>query len=236
MGLFDWMKPKGRTAGPTPEGLYGGLPRGAVWTGGPDPAGAPEHFIPDAGAYVFDIVDWRWDKVLWIKATTNLAGSLAGFALVLGLSDGAHRDAVEVWEHNAGGGPVLKERQEWTVPRGHPTREIALVSRGEQTTQVLRKLEQCFGYQPFSHPALPDKTGIICELLMLRGIVIPDEGRFTARMKVVFPEKDGWPYAEFFLNLNSVRKQIWVSEKSSEYRNAILTRISQPRSSDELAN
>lgn len=61
---------------------------------------------------------------------------------------------------------------------------------------------------------------------MLRGIVVPDQGRFTARMKVVFPEKDGWPYGEFFLNLNSVRKQVWVSEKSSEYRMAILTHIS----------
>jgi len=62
--------------------------------------------------------------------------------------------------------------------------------------------------------------------VMLRGIVIPDEGRFTARMKVVLPEKDGWPYGEFFLNVNSVRKQIWVSEKSSEYRITILNRIS----------
>jgi hypothetical protein len=60
---------------------------------------------------------------------------------------------------------------------------------------------------------------------MLQGIVVPDEGRFTARMKVVFPEQNGWPYAEFFLNVNSVRKQLWVSEKSSEYRIAILNRI-----------
>jgi hypothetical protein len=67
----------------------------------------------------------------------------------------------------------------------------------------------------------------MCELLMLRGIVVPDEGRFTARMKVVLPEKNGWHYGEFFLNVNSVRKQIWVSEKSSEYRIPILTRISQ---------
>ena len=144
------------------------------------------------------------------------------FALVLGLSDGAHRDAVEVWEPKGDQGPVLKERQEWTVPRGHPTREVALVSRGEPTTQVFRRLEQCFGYKPFSHPAMPDKTAIVCELLMLREIVIPDEGRFTTRMKVVLPEKDGWPYAEFFLNINSVRKQIWVSEKAGAYRNAIL--------------
>jgi hypothetical protein len=63
-------------------------------------------------------------------------------------------------------------------------------------------------------------------LLMLRGIVVADEGRFTARMKVVFPEQNGWPYAEFFLNVNSVRKQLWVSEKSSEYRIAILNRTS----------
>jgi hypothetical protein len=103
---------------------------------------------------------------------------------------------------------------------------LALVSRGEQTTRVLRKLEHCFGYEPLAHPALPDKTAVICELLMLRGMVVPDEGRFTARTKVVLPEKDGWPYGEFFLNVNSVRKQIWVSEKSSEYRIAILTRIS----------
>jgi hypothetical protein len=121
----------------------------------------------------------------------------------------------------------LKERQEWTIPRGHPTRELLLVSHGERTTHVLRKLEQCFGYQPLAHPALPDKTGVLCELLMLRGIVIPDEGRFTARMKVALPQNNGWPYGEFFLNVNSVRKQIWVSEKSSEYRVAILTRISE---------
>jgi hypothetical protein len=120
----------------------------------------------------------------------------------------------------------LKERQEWTIPLGHPTRELVLVSRGEQTTRVLRKLEQCFGYEPRAHPAWPDKAAVFCELLMLRGIVVPDEGRFTARMKVVLPEKDGWPYAEFFLSINSVRKQIWVSEKSGEYRIAILSRIS----------
>jgi len=42
---------------------------------------------------------------------------------------------------------------------------------------------------------------------MLRGIVDPDAGRFTARMKVVL-------------------KQVWVSERSSEYRRAILTWIS----------
>jgi hypothetical protein len=57
---------------------------------------------------------------------------------------------------------------------------------------------------------------------MLRGIVDPDAGRFTARMKVVLPDNDGWPDGEFFLNINSVRKQVWVSEKSSEYRRAIL--------------
>jgi len=225
MGLFDWMKPKRRTHGPTPGGLYGELPRGARWVGGADPAGNPEDFIPESEAYVFDIAEWRWDKQLWIDVTTNSARNLAGFGLVLGLSDGGNTDAVEVWKQGRRG-PVLQGRQEWTIPRGHPTRELALVSHGEQTTQVLRKLEQCFGYEPFAHPALPDKSAVICELLMLRGIVIPDEGRFTARMKVVLPEKDGWPYGEFFLNVNSIRKQIWLSEKSSEYRRAILTRIS----------
>jgi hypothetical protein len=73
---------------------------------------------------------------------------------------------------------------------------------------------------------LPENTAVMCELIILRGIIVPDEGRFTARMKVVLPEKDGWPYGEFFLNVNSVRKQLWVSEKSDEYRIAILTHIS----------
>jgi hypothetical protein len=76
------------------------------------------------------------------RSHNQFSGSLAGFGLVLGLSDGANTEAAELWERR---GPVLKERQEWTIPRGHPTRELALVSHGEQTTQVLRKLEQCFG-------------------------------------------------------------------------------------------
>ena len=59
--------------------------------GGADPAGAPEDFIPGSKAYVFDIAAWRWDKHLWIEATTNSAGNLAGFGLVLGLSDGARK-------------------------------------------------------------------------------------------------------------------------------------------------
>lgn len=226
MGLFDWLKPKSQTHGPTPEGLYGGLPRNAQWIGGADPAGAPEDFIPSSNAYVFDIAEWRWGEYLWIRATSNVAGNLAGFALMLGLSDGSNTDSVELWEQGRRG-PVLKERQEWTIPKGHPTREVALISQGESTTRVLRELEQCFGYKPMLHPALPDNTAIMCELLMLRGIVVPDEGRFTARMKVVLPERDGWPYAEFFLNVNSVRKQIWVSEKAEEYRVPILARISQ---------
>lgn len=120
MGLLDWLKPKKTTHGPTPEGLYGGLPKGASWEGGPDPAGNPEDFIPEPDAYVFDIAEWRWDQQL-----------------------------------------------------------------------------------------------------------CPDEGRFTARMKVVLPEKDGWAYGEFYLNINSIRKQIWVSEKPTAYRIAILSRISQ---------
>jgi hypothetical protein len=226
MGLFDWLKPKSQTYGPTPEGLYGELPRGVRWAAGPDAAGAPEQFAPGADAYVFDIVEWRWDEHLWIEVTTNSTGRLAGFGLVLGLSNGSSTDSVEVWEQGRRG-PVLKERKEWTIPRGHPTRELVLVSHGERTTQVLRNLEQCFGYQPLAHPALPEKTAIMCELVMLRGIVVPGEKRFTARMKVIFQEQNGWPYAEFFLNVNSARKQLWVSEKSDEYRVPILERISQ---------
>ncbi|MBR1126125.1 hypothetical protein JQ628_31700 [Bradyrhizobium lablabi] len=225
MGLFDWLKPKTQKHGPTPEGLYGALPKGAHWVGGADPAGAPDKFVPESDAYVFDIAEWRWDTQLWIKAATGSGGNPAGFGLVVALSDGSNTDAVELWQSGSRG-PVLKERQEWTIPPGHPTREMALVSHGEQTTQLLRKLEQCFGYQPMTHPALPDKSAVICQLLMLRGMVVPAGGRFTARMKVVLPEQNGWAYAEFFLNINSVRKQIWLSEKSSEYRIAILTRIS----------
>jgi hypothetical protein len=226
MGLFDWLKPKTRTPGPTPEGLYGELPKGARWDGGPDPAGDPENFVPGPDDYVFDIAKWRWDEQLWVDAVANSAGNLAGFGFVVGLSDGTNTNAVEIWQHRGSRDPVLKERQEWTIPRGHPTQELALVSHGEQTTQVLRKLEQCFGYEPFSHPALPDKTAVMCELLMLRGVVVPDQDRFTARMKVVLQEKDGLPYGEFFLNVNSVRRQLWLSEKSGEYRVAILSRIS----------
>lgn len=226
MGLFDWLKPKTRKAGPTPEGLYGALPKGSRWMDGADPAGAAEDFIPEPDAYVFDIAEWKWDEQLWIKATTRSDDNEAGFGLLIVLSDGSSTDAVELWEQG-GRGPVLKERQEWTIPRGHPTRQMALVSHGDQTTRVLRKLEQCFGFEPLSHPALPDKTAIVCELIILRGIVIPDQDRFIARMKVLLPEHNGWPYGEFFLNVNSIRKQIWVSEKSSEYRVAILERISQ---------
>ena len=227
MGLFDWLKPKPRKLGPTPEGLYGQLPGGARWTGGEaDPAGAPEDFIPGPDAYVFDIVEWRWDEQLWIHAKAGSPGKLAGFGLVLGLSDGGHTNSAEVWEDKGSRGPVLKEIQEWTIPRGHPTSELVLVSHGERTTELLRTLEQCFGYEPLAHPALPDNTAVICELIILRGMIVPDEGRFTARMKVVFPEQDGWAYAEFFLNINAARKQLWISEKSSEYRIAILNRIS----------
>jgi len=223
--LFDWFKPKTQKHGPTLEGLYGGLPKGVHWVGGADPAGDPEGFVPDSQAYVFDIVEWRWEQQLWIDARAGSDGDQAGFGLVLVLSDGSNTDAVEVWEPKFGG-PVLKERQEWTIPRGHPTRELALLSRGDPTTRLLRRLEQCFGYEPHAHPALPDRAAVIGELLMLRGVIVPEEGRFTARMKVVLQEREGWPYGEFFLNINSVRKLLWVSEKSSEYRIPILTRIS----------
>jgi hypothetical protein len=226
MGLFDWLKPRKPAPGPTPEGLYGELPKGARWVGEADPAGHADYFVPGSEAYVFNIADWRWEEQLWIGATSNLAGSPAGFGLVLGLSDGGKTDAVEIWQQKGSRGPVLKERHEWTIPRGHPTRELALISHGEKTTRVLRRLEQCFGYDPLAHPALPHNTAVMCELLILRGIIRPDEGRFTARLKVVFPEQDGGSYAEFFLNLNSVRKQIWLSEKSNEYRVPILNRIS----------
>ena len=52
MGLFDWLKPKIRTHGPTPGGLYGELPKGGRWVGEADPAGDPEDFVPGSEAYV----------------------------------------------------------------------------------------------------------------------------------------------------------------------------------------
>jgi hypothetical protein len=52
MGLLDWLKPKTRKQGPTAEGLYGELPKGARWESGADPAGDPEDFIPGSEAYV----------------------------------------------------------------------------------------------------------------------------------------------------------------------------------------
>lgn len=145
---------------------------------------------------------------------------------MLGLSDGSQTDSAEAWKIDGRGTPTLEDRQQWTIPRGHPTRELVLISHGERTTRILRKLEQCFGYEPLAHPALPDKTVQVCELLMVRGIVVPDTGRFTARTKVALPEQDGWPYGEFFLNINSETRQIWVSEKSDEYRIPILARFS----------
>lgn len=219
MGWFDWLKAKPRSLGPTSEGLYGKLPRGARWTGGPDPAGDPKNFIPRPGDYVFDISEWEWEEQLWIEATAGAAG----FGLIVALSDGSATGGAELWQNDGSGGQVFKETQEWSIPRGLPTHELLLVSQGERTTQVIRTLELCFGYEPLAHPALPDKTAVLCELLMLRGIVRPEEGRFTARMKVVLAEKDGGPYGEFFLNVNSVLRQLWLSEKSDEYRIAILT-------------
>ncbi|GLH81976.1 hypothetical protein SSBR45G_68850 [Bradyrhizobium sp. SSBR45G] len=226
MGLFDWLKPKRPTRGPTPEGLYGAMPRGSRWQPGPDPAGNPDEFVPGPDAWVFDIKEWRWDKNLWIEVESDTADGPAGFGLVLGLSNGAHTDAVESWEFDGRGAPVRKAREEWTIPLGHPTRELALVSHGDRTTRVLRRLEQCFGFAPQTRPALPDKSALMSVLLPLRGLIVPNQGRFTMRMKVVIEEQKGWPYAEFFLNINSVRRQLWVSEKSDEYRQAILVRFS----------
>ncbi|MGJ4945980.1 hypothetical protein ACQR1W_35825 [Bradyrhizobium sp. HKCCYLS1011] len=201
------------------------MPRGSRWRLGPDPAGDPQEFVPGSDAYVFDITEWRWNENLWIEVANNSAGDPAGFGLVLGLSNGEHKDAAESWELKSGR-PVLTGREEWTIPHGHPTRELALVSHGDRTTRVLRRLEQCFGFEPHARPAWPDKQTLICQLLPLRGLVVPDKGRFTMRTKVVIEEQNGWPYAEFFLNINSVRRQLWVSEKSGEHRTAILTRFS----------
>ena len=222
MGWFDWLKAEPRSLGPTSEGLYGKLPRRALWKGGPDPAGDPSNFIPRPGDYVFDISEWRWEEQLCVEATAGAAG----FGFVVGMSDGSATGGAELWDIDGSGRQIFKEAQEWTIPRGLPTQELSLVSHGERTTQLLRTLELCFGYEPLAHPALPDKTAVSCELLILRGIVRPDEGRFTARMKVVLAENDSRPYCEFFLNVNSVLRQLWLSEKSDEYRIAILTWIS----------
>lgn len=46
MGLFDWLKPKTQMPGPTAEGLYGALPRGAQWVGGARPCRRSRGFCP----------------------------------------------------------------------------------------------------------------------------------------------------------------------------------------------
>jgi hypothetical protein len=132
-------------------------------------------------------------------------------------------------------GPAPAEKQEWTIPLGHPTREIAFVSHGQPTTAVLRHLEKCFDCKPGSHHALPEKTAMVFQVIILRGIVNPIIGRFTAKLKIITPEVNGWPYSEFYLYINSETKKIWFSEKSAEYRSAILARLCDPVRSGYIA-
>ena len=83
-------------------------------------------------------------------------------------------------------------------------------------------LEACFGYARTDYVALPEKTAIRAEAVVLRGHVPPDRRRFVARLKIFLPDAG---HAEFFMHVNSETQKVWLSEKSSEYRASILNRL-----------
>lgn len=222
MGLFGWLKAKKKLMGPQ-DGLYSPAPD-IVWTMGPDPAGPPEDFVPYSGCLIFNIVKWQWDESSLLLEVSTKGENPKGFGLVFGLSDGTQQDAIERWGLK-GDTPVLVERQSWTIPLRHPTREIALVSQGAPTIALFKAILKWFGFESASPRYVHDKNAVMCSCTILRGLIRPEEDRFTVRMKV-FLEKENWPYAEFFLNINSVTKKVWISEKDVEYREAILNWMS----------
>ena len=228
MGLLDWVTgaPKSEPRpGPTPEGLYGSLPKGARWQLGPDPVGDPHLFVPAPNELAFDLVKWDWQSALKAVALVRWQDKLVGLGFVLGVSDGTAKDGAEQYGPKQSK-PSLTGKYEWTIPKGHPTREMFLESIGEPTSNLLALLEECFGQLPTGRSAPPANSGHICQFVILRGRIEPETGRFTARLKVILPEGvSGKPYCEFFLNVNSIIKKIWVSEKDTNYRNAILNWI-----------
>ena len=226
MGLLDWLRgssAKGLSPGPTPDGIYGVLPSGSSWESGTDPAGDPQRFVPEPDDLTFDLVDWEWQKFIKATALGSWRGKELGFMFLFVLSDGSHRDSVEIYKLGRSGKPELNQKREWLVPAGHPTREVALMSLGETTTNLVRRLEECFQYPATKHESIPAKNARVCQMVVLRGKVIPSVGHFTARLKLILPAvPTDANYGEFFLNVNSLTKKAWVSEKSSNYRNSIL--------------
>lgn len=226
MGLFGWLR--GSSArqtqlfGPTSEGLYGALPKGARWTLGSDPAASPSLFVPEPGELAFDIVECEWDeKIFKAVVVANCGERVVGFALVLPVSDGTITDGVDKISAGFNGQPVLHDRHEWIIPRGHPTRIATFVSLGEPTNNLVRLFEECFGMPATDRPAAPD---FMCDMVVLRGLIVPESGRMTARCKVFLRTSDAEDetYAEFFLSINTLEKAIWVSEKAAEYRAPII--------------
>lgn len=61
-------------------------------------------------------------------------------------------------------------------------------------------------------------------MVILRGMVEPEKDRMTARCKIFMrtSDKEDETYAEFFLNINTLAKKVWVSEKALEYRAPIV--------------
>jgi hypothetical protein len=230
MGLFSWLSGarKGPAVNPGPDasGLYSRLPKGAKWGPGPDPAGDPIKFVPGRGDLYFDLVEWGWQDRLKSAALIRSPDGVMGFGFVLALSDGSTTDSAESYSLAAGSGQ-LRDRQkvEWVIPKGHPTRLATLVSLGEPTTNLVRFLEKCFGLPNSGLAAIPGQSGINCAFVILQGRVVPDRDLFTARCKFFLApngqEGDG-RYAEFFLNINSVTKKLWISQKAAAYQAPIL--------------
>lgn len=142
MGLFGWLRgsparPEHRHPGPSPEGIHGLLPKGAVWQLGPDPAGDPKLFVPQRGDLAFDLVEYEWrNDAMRAVALVRWQERIVGFGFLLPVSDGTRVDAVEMVGMAAGGRPVPQGKLEWIIPQGHPTREVILASLGEPTSNA----------------------------------------------------------------------------------------------------
>ena len=226
MGLFSWFRrspPQAASGAPDADGIYGRLPKGTSVVG-PDPLGDAQKFGPQAGDLILDLVEWNWDKVIdgTCKApVSDTTSEQMGFRFLFGLSDGTHQDGVESCELR-NGQLVVTRRDKWTVPKGQLTRELALVSLGVPTTNLLRRLEACFGYARTDYVALPEMKAIRAEAVVLRGHVPPDRRRFVARLKIFLPDAG---HAEFFMHVNSETRKVWLGEKSGEYRAPILNSL-----------
>lgn len=228
MGLLDWLKGTPSPPvhpGPTPEGVYGILPKDMNWGIGTDPAAVNAHsFIPTSADLVLDLVECEWrDDYLKAIGLTRWGDRILGFGILLPLSDGARVDSVQRMGLSRAGKAIDQGRVQWTIPKRHPTRELILVSLGEPTSNLLRLFESCFGFETTEREAIPANSGIMSELVILRGRIVPAQDRLTARCKAFLrtSEAEDDTYAEFFLNINTVTRKMWVSEKALDYRQPI---------------